>query len=240
MVVGLQLDAILPLREGVSTTAASGRIRHEEKEQQRTAPYLEMCRTKSAASLKRGRGTMADGAGGEGDACLAFAPQLGRAVVRESLLSAAQRRNSQSTNRTSRKESAWSGNVFERRERVISSQGHGEGSRSRRASRSDPAQRWCRLVRTPKLRRRSLVRPRRRTGRFAATRGGSDWSLRSGSTARASRARSPIRGGHHKRYKGISLLPARLGGGCRAQRPNPKWAESTQTASKQREAGTST
>jgi hypothetical protein len=56
--------------------------------------------------------------------------QLGGAVLFGRASECSTARSSQNTNRTNRKESAWFGNVLERR--VISSQGHGEMSRTRR------------------------------------------------------------------------------------------------------------
>lgn len=53
MVVGLCFDLVLG---GGGQFAISWRIRGEDC--RLTAPYLEMCRTKSDASLNRGRGTM--------------------------------------------------------------------------------------------------------------------------------------------------------------------------------------
>jgi hypothetical protein len=52
VVVGLRLDAVL-----APMSAKLRSIGHLEKAA-RTAPYLEMCRTNSDASLKSGRGTM--------------------------------------------------------------------------------------------------------------------------------------------------------------------------------------
>lgn len=164
---------------------------------------------------------------------MASTPSSEELLFRRASSSCSTGRSSQSTNRTSRKVSAWFGNVFQRRVLVISSQGHGEMSRTRRASRSDPAQR-CRLVRTPKLRRRSPEKD----GRFAAhCPGGSEssgWGLRSGSTISnlsAHQSEAPT-------TKGTRILRSCQRASVAVARRNaatPKRAESTQTASNQRE-----
>jgi hypothetical protein len=57
MVMGLSFDSVL---SGMTVSEDMGRRvkRSAPRKSMHTAPYLETCRTKSDASLKRGRGTM--------------------------------------------------------------------------------------------------------------------------------------------------------------------------------------